>query len=127
MNISSLRPTLSLSLAAALALGGCASQTELGTGGSMVSGSGGSAGSQGASNQMVHCTSSLGTAALVEPDAQAATLLTQVGLQSPLPLLRLIMAQSGCFRVVDRGAALRNMNQEVGLAQSGMLKNGSAT
>jgi phage tail protein X len=116
-----------LSAAGALLLSGCASQTQLGAGGSAVSGSGGSAGAQGASGQMVHCTRSLGTAALVEPNSQDAASLTQLGLQSPLPLLRLIMAQSGCFRVVDRGAALNNMQQEVGLAQNGMLKNGSAT
>jgi curli biogenesis system outer membrane secretion channel CsgG len=105
----------------------CDSQMQLGAGGSVVSGSGGSAGAQGASSQLVHCTAPLGTAALVEPNAQASALLSQVGLQSPLPLMRLIMAQSGCFRVVDRGAALGNMTQEVGLAQSGMLKTGSAT
>ncbi len=114
-------------LAGALLASACASQTELGAGGSVVSGSGGSAGAQGASTQMVHCTKSLGTAALVEPDPQAAARLSQVGLQSPLPLMRLIMAQSGCFRVIDRGAALSNMTQEVGLAQSGLLKSGSAT
>lgn len=114
-------------LAGAFLLSACSSQTELGAGGSVVSGSGGSAGAQGASTQLVHCTRSLGTAALVEPNAQASALLSQVGLQSPLPLMRLIMAQSGCFRVVDRGAALANMKEEVSLARSGMLKNGSAT
>jgi LysM repeat protein len=114
-------------LAGAFLISACSSRTELGAGGSVVSGSGGSAGAQGASTQLVRCTRSLGTAALVEPNAQASALLSQVGLQSPLPLMRLIMAQSGCFRVVDRGAALANMKEEVGLAQSGMLKNGSAT
>lgn len=122
-----MRALACLSVVVTLLGAGCASQTELGTGGSMVSGSGGSAGTQGASTQMVHCDHSLGTAALVEPNAQATALLSQIGLQSPLPLMRLVMAQSGCFRVVDRGAALTNMTQEVGLAQSGLLKNGSAT
>jgi LysM repeat protein len=111
----------------ALGLVGCEGNPQLGQGGSVVSGSGGSAGAQGASNQMVHCTGPIGTAALVEPNAQASASLAQLGLQSPIPLLRLIMAQSNCFRVVDRGAALQNMQQEVGLAQSGLLKNGSAT
>jgi LysM repeat protein len=110
-----------------LALVGCEGTPQMGQGGSVVSGSGGSAGSQGANEQMVHCTGPIGTAALVEPDPVLSGRLSSVGLQSPVPLLRLIMAQSNCFRVIDRGAALRNMQQEVGLAQSGMLKNGSAT
>ena len=108
-------------------LAACQGQPQLGQGGSVVTGSGGSAGAQGASEQMVHCTGPIGTAALVEPDAQVYAGLSRLGLQSPVPLMRLIMAQSNCFRVVDRGAAMRNMTQEVGLAQSGMLKNGSAT
>jgi LysM repeat protein len=111
----------------AIALAGCQGTPQMGEGGSVVSGSGGSAGSQGANAQMVHCTGPIGTAALVEPDAQVYGRLSSVGLQSPIPLLRLIMAQSNCFRVIDRGAALRNMQQEVGLAQSGLLKSGSAT
>jgi LysM repeat protein len=111
----------------AVALAGCQGTPQMGEGGSVVSGSGGSAGSQGANAQVVHCTGPIGTAALVEPDAQVYGRLSSMGLQSPIPLLRLIMAQSNCFRVIDRGAALRNMNQEVGLAQSGLLKSGSAT
>jgi len=44
---------------------------------------------------------------------------SSMGLQSPIPLLRLIMAQSIASASSIGGAALRNMNQEVGLAQSG--------
>src|SRR5882757_6822785 len=88
-----------------VALAACQGQPQLGQGGSVVSGSGGSAGAQGASEQMVHCAGPIGTAALVEPDAQVSGRLSALGLQSPIPLMRLIMAQSNCFRVVDRGAA----------------------
>jgi LysM repeat protein len=114
-------------IAGGLLVAACQGQPQLGQGGSVVSGSGGSAGAQGASEQMVHCAGPIGTAALVEPDAQVSGRLSALGLQSPIPLMRLIMAQSNCFRVVDRGAAMRNMTQEVGLAQSGLLKSGSAT
>ena len=93
----------------------------------MVTGSGGSAGAQGASHQLVRCTQPLGTAALVEASPEALTGLQTLGLASPLPMLRLLMAQSGCFRVVDRGAAMRNIEQEEYLRQSGMLRQGSQT
>jgi hypothetical protein len=93
----------------------------------MVSGSAGAAGAQGASNQLARCERPLGTAALVEPDAQAITSLQSLGLQSPIPLLRLMMAQSNCFQVVDRGAALGNIEREQALRQQGLLQSGSVT
>jgi curli biogenesis system outer membrane secretion channel CsgG len=93
----------------------------------MATGSAGSAGAQGASLQLVRCTQPLGTAALVEASPEALTGLQTLGLASPLPILRLLMAQSGCFRVVDRGAAMRNIEQEEYLRQSGMLRQGSQT
>jgi len=105
----------------------CQGTPQLGQGGSMVTGSGGSAGAQGASHQLVRCAQPLGTAALVEASPEALTGLQTLGLASPLPMLRLIMAQSGCFRVVDRGAAMRNIEQEEYLRQSGMLRQGSQT
>ena len=105
----------------------CQGTPQLGQGGSMVTGSGGSAGAQGASHQLVRCTQPLGTAALVEASPEALTGLQTLGLASPLPMLRLLMAQSGCFRVVDRGAAMRNIEQEEYLRQSGMLRQGSQT
>jgi curli biogenesis system outer membrane secretion channel CsgG len=112
---------------AALVVIACQGTPQLGQGGSMVTGSGGSAGAQGASHQLVRCTQPLGTAALVEASPEALTGLQTLGLASPLPMLRLLMAQSGCFRVVDRGAAMRNIEQEEYLRQSGMLRQGSQT
>lgn len=92
----------------------------------MVTGSAGAAGARNAAPQLVRCDAPLGAAALVEPQGDSATLLTQYGFQSPIPLLRLIMAQSNCFQVVDRGAALSNIQQEQDLAKRGMLKNAPA-
>ena len=114
-------------LVLAAALLACQGTPQMGQGGSVVSGSGGSAGAQGASAQLVRCDGPLGTAALVEPPGETATSLQSLGLASPLPVLRLMMAQSGCFRVVDRGAAMQNIEQEEYLRQSGMLRSGSQT
>ena len=118
---------LALVLAACLATTACQSQTQLGGGSSMVTGSAGGAGTQGAASQLERCSAPLGTAALVEPQGNVQATLSSVGLQSPIPLLRLLMAQSGCFRVVDRGAALSNIQSEDALAASGMLAQGSTT
>lgn len=116
-----------LGAAVALALAACQGTPQLGQGGSMVQGSGGSAGAQGASHQLVRCDRPLGTAALVEASPEALTGLQSLGLASPLPVMRLLMAQSNCFTVVDRGAAMRNIEQEEMLRQSGMLRSGSQT
>lgn len=110
--------------ATALALTGCADmqQTKLGGGGSMVTGSAGAAGSQGAAPQLTHCASPIGTAALIEQDNP---MLAQAGLTSPIPLLRIMMAQSNCFRVVDRGQASQAMQRERAMAAGGDLQSGS--
>lgn len=116
-----------LAVGTIMTLAACASQTQLGRGSSMVTGSGGAAGAQGAAASLPRCDRPLGTAALVEPEAHALSLLNSVGLQSPTPLLRLMMAQSNCFQVVDRGAALGNLQTEDQLRASGMLQQGSTT
>jgi hypothetical protein len=118
---------VAFSLLAALAIGGCASQTQLGGGSSMATGSSGVAGTQSASSQLARCDRPLGTAALVEPESYTLSVLSGYGLSSPVPVLRMLMAQSNCFRVVDRGAALSSIQTEDALAQSGMLKSGSTT
>ncbi|HEY0676504.1 MAG TPA: CsgG/HfaB family protein, partial [Immundisolibacter sp.] len=108
---------------ATLALAGCAStQTQLGGGGSMVTGSGGAAGAQGAAPQLTRCATPIGTAALIEQDNP---MLAQAGLTSPIPLLRIMMAQSNCFRVVDRGQASEAMQRERAMAAGGDLQSGS--
>jgi hypothetical protein len=93
----------------------------------MVTGSGGAAGVQGASTQLARCDRPLGTAALIEPDSYVITSLSQLGLSSPIPVLRLLMAQSNCFQVVDRGAALGALETEQQLKAAGMLQAGSTT
>lgn len=108
---------------AALSITGCAStQTQLGGGGSMVTGSAGAAGSQGAAPQLTRCATPIGTAALIEQDNP---MLAQAGLTSPIPLLRIMMAQSNCFQVVDRGQASEALQRERAMASAGELQSGS--
>ena len=94
-------------------LTGCLGQTSTGEGGSMAQGGAamGSGSGQG-TPQIPHCGAPLGTVALVEDENPG---LAQHGLTSPVPVMRLIIAQSNCFNVVDRGQALTRIQQESAL------------
>ncbi len=117
-------PGIVLSVAmGTLVLGGCVSnETRLGGGSSMVTGSAGAAGSQGDSGQLFRCARPIGTAALLEPEDRY---YMSYGLTSPVPVLRLLMAQSNCFRVVDRGRASSALARERQMARGGELQKGS--
>lgn len=126
-------------LATSLALTGCVSnQPKLGGGASRVTGSAGADGTHKADSQLVKCSRPIGTAALIEPGAGGVPIggypgvyplglagYASAGLTSPIPLVRLIMAQSGCFRVVDRGAASAALQRERAIAASGQLQKNS--
>jgi curli biogenesis system outer membrane secretion channel CsgG len=103
-----------------LTLVGCR-QTEKGQGGSEVSGSGGSAGAKNAAKDLARCEAPIATIALVE-DPSGYAYMSRYQLPSPLSLMRLIMQQSGCFRVVDRSAGIEAAKREQELDQSGMLR-----
>ena len=121
--MSNNRLVFGLAGAIALAMTGCAAdQTRLGGGSTMVTGSAGAAGSQGAAPQLTHCAAPIGTAALIEQDNP---MLAQAGLTSPIPLLRIMMAQSNCFQVVDRGQASQALQRERAMASAGELQSGS--
>lgn len=104
-------------------LAGCATDTRLGGGSSMATGSAGSGGTQGEASELIRCDRPIGTAALLEHDRPT---YSHYGLTSPIPLIRLMMAQSGCFQVVERGAASQALQRERELAQQGELAKGSA-
>lgn len=107
-----------------LLLGGCGKQsTELGQGGSVVSGSAGPAGNQNAAHELMKCTAPVATLALVEnPNGyiMAGNLPA-----SPVPLIRLLAQQSGCFRVVDRSAGLNATIKEQELKDAGIVRKSS--
>lgn len=93
-----------------------------GEGGSEVSGSAGTAGAQDANSDLVYCDKPLGAVAVAEPQSHVIAALGQYGLQSPSGLIRLLIQQSNCFLVVERGVAMQNMMQERRLQESGQLR-----
>jgi hypothetical protein len=115
-------------LLAALALAGCGKQgVELGQGGSVVSGSGGSAGAQGAAKELRTCEAPVAVVSLVE-NQRGYVGIGRGGLpESPLPLVRVLMQQSGCFRIVDRHAGLDATVREQELKDKGVLRQDDTT
>jgi curli biogenesis system outer membrane secretion channel CsgG len=114
-----------LAVAVVLAAGCGEKKTELGQGGSVVSGSAGPAGAQAASRELVKCTAPVATLALVE-NPHGYTYSSSYNLpSSPVPLVRLMAQQSGCFRVVDRAAGLRATVQEQELKNAGIVRQNS--
>lgn len=120
---------LALACAAAL-LSGCDSMpVKLGDASAKTpaTGAAGGATAENASGQLERCDKPFGTIAVVE-DQNASwyhVLSGQYRLTSTVPVLRLLMQQSNCFIVVDRGRAMSNMQQERALQQSGELRAGS--
>jgi len=104
-------------------LSGCGKKgTELGGGSSEITGSAGPAGAHNENKALVKCDAPVATLALVE-NPNGYTVAGSYNLpSSPVPLVRLLAQQSGCFRVVDRAAGLRGTIQEQQLKDSGVLR-----
>ena len=115
-----LAPALAL---AVLALAGCGKQgVEMGQGGSVVSGSGGPQGANNVAKELLHCDAPVAVVSLVENQGGYVG-IGRGGLpESPLPLVRVIMQQSGCFRIVDRNAGLNATVREQELKEKGVLR-----
>jgi len=92
-----------------------------------VTGSAGGANAQNTNAQLEKCDQSLGTVAVVEDqNSQWYYRLTrEYQLTSTVPLIRLLIQQSNCFVVVERGRAFQQMQGERALQQSGELRQGS--
>ncbi|WP_222612513.1 CsgG/HfaB family protein [Undibacterium flavidum] len=71
------------------------------------------------------CSKNLGTLAVVEPQSHMLASLSNYKLGSPSTMLRMIVEESGCFTVVERGVAMQNIRQERELASAGQLQQGS--
>jgi hypothetical protein len=95
-----------------------------GKGGSVVQGAAGTSGSTGDSG-LEHCDKPMGALAVVEPQDYIMQSLNRYGLQSPTSLIRMMVQQSNCFIVVERGIGMQNVMQERELAASGQLRQGS--
>jgi hypothetical protein len=99
-------------------------QPKQGQGGSVVKGAAGTDGSRG-DEKLEHCDAPMGAIAVVEPQSQILLALTRYNLSSPVGLIRMMIQQSNCFIVVERGAGMQNLMQERALASSGQLRENS--
>ena len=114
-------------LIAVLGVAGCEG-TMPSLGGSKVTNTGaaGGATSENANSQLEHCSESLGTLAVVEDQyAPWYGYLANYHLGSTVPVLRMMIQQSNCFVVVERGRGMNNMMGERALQQSGEMRSGS--
>lgn len=105
---------------------GCATGPSMGGGGTVATGSAGGATSEGANPQLERCGEPLGTLA-VDEDVRAPWYgrLQQYKLGPTTPVLRMMIQQSNCFVVVERGAAFNNMMRERALDRTGETRQGS--
>lgn len=131
-NANSLRVRLSLILPVLLlALVGCnATMPTMGGGsGNTVTGAAAGGASAGANSALESCPSTLGTLAVTE-DQRAHWwhdyYRRYPTLGSTVPVLRMMIQQSNCFVVVERGRAMNNMMEERALQDSGELRAGSS-
>lgn len=123
-------PWGSLALACFAVLGaGCAATTPTlggGQGGTVVTGSAGGANATGANPQLETCPEPMGTLGIDEDQtAPWYYSLQQYRLGSTTPLLRLMVQQSNCFVIVERGRSMNNVMRERDLQRSGETRAGS--
>lgn len=71
------------------------------------------------------CDAPIGTISINEPEASMARALSGYNLGSPAGVLRILIQESNCFLVVERGSGLTQMQQERELARSGELQQAS--
>ncbi|HEY7739761.1 MAG TPA: CsgG/HfaB family protein [Steroidobacteraceae bacterium] len=99
--------------------------TKKGKGGSEVQGAAGTQGAEGAASDLQRCDKPMGAVAVVEPQDYVMQALARYNLQSPVSLIRMMIQQSNCFIVVERGQGMQNMMQERALAGGGEMRGGS--
>ena len=107
------------------ALAGGLTDMKQGEGGSAVQGGAGTSGNTANSTKLTHCAKPMGALAVVEPQDEVTAALSRYNLQSPVGLIRLMVQQSNCFIVVERGRGMQNMMQERALNASGELRQNS--
>jgi len=94
----------------------------------VATGSAAGSATSGESGQLERCESPLGTVSLIENQSAGwyTILRNEYRLPPTANLLRLLVQQSNCFVVVERGAAgMTAMNRERALMQSGEMRAGS--
>ena len=126
---SLVRWLISVALVVTIGLAECwATDPVLGGSKTTATGAAGGATTEGASNQLERCNESLGTVAVVEDQGASwyGYMYQNYKLGSTVPVLRMMIQQSNCFVVVERGRAMNNMMQERALDSSGELRQGSS-
>jgi len=113
--------TTALAFSASASIAGVTDMKK-GEGGSEISGAAGPEGNRDPNSDLAYCDSPLGTVAVAEPQEHVVLALNNFGLQSPTGLIRLMIQQSNCFLIVERGVAMQNIMQERQLAESGQLR-----
>jgi len=73
-------------------------------------------------DELKKCDKPIGTLAVVEPQQQYMAAFQRYGLGSPSGLIRMMVQNSNCFLVVERGVAMQNMMQERALAGAGEMQ-----
>ncbi|MDX8408178.1 MAG: CsgG/HfaB family protein [Mariprofundaceae bacterium] len=120
---------ISVFTAIAFGLSGCATTPKAGGASGMTAGGSAAGGtSQGEKSPIEHCDASLGTVAIDEDknaDWWHYYRSNYPKLDSTIPVLRLIIQQSNCLVVVERGTSMNNMMRERELMNSGELRGGS--
>lgn len=121
-----MKPILPLLVLSSLSLAGCATSPSIGASGAktVATGAAGGGNAVGANERLERCDKSLGTLAIVEEANQPwlNQFTSEYRMQSTVPLLRMIIQQSNCFVIVERGQALRSMQGERALMESGELR-----
>ena len=90
-----------------------------------VTGSASASGATDAAPSLEKCEKPFGTVAVVQPQDFVMAALARYNLPAPTSLLRLMIQQSNCFQVVERGVGFQNVMQERALSQGGQLQSGS--
>ena len=117
---------VALALMSALLAGCVATAPTMGENKGTVSGAAGGQTTENQNTALEKCGETLGTLAVQEDvNAPWYSQLRSHNLGSTVPVLRLMIQQSNCFVIVERGGAMNNMMQERALAQSGEARAGS--
>ena len=113
-------------LVSAMLTGSLATAPTMGENKGTVTGAAGGATSESSNSQLEKCSETLGTLSIDE-DANAPWFMTlrEYQLGSTVPVLRLMIQQSNCFVIVERGKAMNNMMREREFARGDESRSGS--
>lgn len=118
--------TIPALLVSAMLTGCLATAPTMGENKGTVTGAAGGATSENSNSQLEKCSETLGTLSIDE-DTNAPWFMTlrEYQLGSTVPVLRLMIQQSNCFVIVERGKAMNNMMREREFARGDESRSGS--